>query len=311
MANLEMIHLDPAELLDYFDGTLNEERVRQHLDACRRCRSKLKNLALTRIMISPPSAALSKYHIPPETLAEYEEDKLGVEQNRAVEEHFTQCRRCLIDYVSLKLALGGSLDDEPSDGLARQILDNLDNYRRVKPLGTMHVKPFREAVSVDYKPAPDPEDLGHYSEDAAKYLYSFRPEPERMMRMEEPMMEEALEAVSMEVTADHQMDYAAGDVLHRRTIDEPISRLVPTDNNLIRVSVGTEDSRHTLVVEVLDNEGAVAQSGIQVTLEPATDTLVSKQTDHLGLVRFDLPQGPSLIRIHLEKVYELDLRSLL
>ena len=112
-----MMHLEPDELMQYFDGTLEDKRVREHLSTCVQCRSKLKDLALTRIVMSPPRSELPGEHVPPEILARYVEDTLAIEQNRAVEEHLGGCRRCLSDLVSLRTAMNDPLDLEPLEAV--------------------------------------------------------------------------------------------------------------------------------------------------------------------------------------------------
>jgi hypothetical protein len=115
MVDRSMMHLVPGELMKYFDGPLTPGRVREHLNICFLCRSRLRDLALTRIMVCPPRAEAPGGHVSPETLARYVEDRLPLEQVGAMEQHLGSCRRCLSDLVSLRTALKMPLDKMPAE----------------------------------------------------------------------------------------------------------------------------------------------------------------------------------------------------
>ena len=137
MVDRLMMHLKPEELMDYFDGTLEDRRVRDHLGSCFQCRSRLKDLSLTRTMISPPASAACGEHVPSEIMAQYVEDTLSIQQNRAVEDHLAHCRRCLADLVSLRTAAVMPLNQQPPEAVAADVKKHLGVYRM--EIGRAHV----------------------------------------------------------------------------------------------------------------------------------------------------------------------------
>ena len=125
MVDRLMKHFKPEELMGYFDGTLEERRVREHLITCVLCRSRLRDLALIRIIMAPPGEELPDEHLPPQTLARYVGDSLSKKQNKEVEEHMGRCRRCLCDLVSLKTAMNMPLDLDPPEDLVERLKEEL------------------------------------------------------------------------------------------------------------------------------------------------------------------------------------------
>ena len=125
MVDRSMMHFVPDEIMKYFDGNLEERRAREHLSTCVLCRSRLKDLALTRILVAPPKSEAPGRHVLPAMLAGYVEDTLPVNKNRRVEEHLSRCRRCLSDLVSLKKAMKTSLDHTPPGDVVKSIKEIL------------------------------------------------------------------------------------------------------------------------------------------------------------------------------------------
>jgi anti-sigma factor RsiW len=125
MVDRSMMHFVPDEIMKYFDGNLEKRRAREHLSSCVLCRSRLKDLALTRILVAPPISEASGEHVQPEMLARYIEDTLSTDKNRGLEEHFSRCRRCLSDLISLKKAVKMPLDHTPPGDLVQSIKKEL------------------------------------------------------------------------------------------------------------------------------------------------------------------------------------------
>jgi hypothetical protein len=309
-----MMHLEPDELMQYFDGTLEDRRVREHLSTCVQCRSRLKDLALTRITMSPPRSELPGEHVPAEILAQYVEDTLSMEQNRAVEEHLGQCRRCLSDLVSLRTAMGMALDQAPPDAVSTSVKEHLDDYRRVTPLGSLAFKRFRDRVNLAYKPAPEPDDPEAYTEQMAKYRFPFKRERDLRSRVEDIAMKaqlrapEDMEKVAMSTS---MLNYVAGEKLQRHMPSEPSGKTITTDTALIFFSLDERDGKRVLTVEIGGRDGVKPLADVQITLTPAKGQTVTVTTDPAGKAVLEIPEGPSTLRIFLEKTYELDLRSLL
>jgi hypothetical protein len=316
MVDRSMMHLEPDELMQYFDRTLEDRRVREHLSTCVQCRSRLKDLALTRITMSPPRSELPGGHVPPEILARYVEDTLSMEQNRAVEEHLGQCRRCLLDLVSLRTAMKDPLEHAPPEAVSTGVKEHLDDYRRVTPLGSLSFKRFRDRVNLAYRKAPEPSDPEAYSEQMAKYRYPFKKGADLRSRVEDMVLKSRFEA-----PADADMDamselasmpsYAAGERLQRRMPSEPSEKTVTTDTALLFFALDERDGKRVLTVEIGDRDGVKPLADVQITLTPAKGEPVTVTTDPAGKAVLEIPEGPSKLRIHLERVYELDLQSLL
>lgn len=311
MVDRSVMHLEPDELMQYFDGTLDDRRVREHLSTCVQCRSRLKDLALTRITISPPRSELPGEHIPPEILAQYVEDKLSMEQNRAVEEHLGQCRRCLSDLVSLRTAMKDPLDHAPPEAVAANVKDHLDDYRRVTPLGSLFFKKFRDQVNLAYKPAPEPSDSETYSEQMAKYRYPFK-RSDLKSRVEDMVQESRLEStVASDMALESVLSYEVGDRLKRQMPLEPSEKTVSTGDAIMTFSLTELDGKRSLMVQIRDLDGVEPLSGVKITVTPIKGEPATLTTDDAGQTVLEIPDGPSTMRIFLEKTYELDLRSLL
>ncbi|MDF1525765.1 MAG: zf-HC2 domain-containing protein [bacterium] len=313
MANLSSMHLTPDELTQYFEGTLDDRRVREHLSTCSRCRSRLKDLALTRISMSPPSSALPGKHVPPEILAQYVEDTLSMEQNRAVEEHLGECRRCLGNLVSLRKAAGMPLDQAPREAASARVKESLDDYRRVTPLGSVSFKRFRDRVNLAYKPAPEADDPEAYTERTAKYRYPFS-RADLRSRIEDMAPEDRFEAsADMDAMAELEsvLSYAAGEMLHRHAPSEPSTKTVITDDARIFFSLDERDGKQVLTVEIGDVEGVNPISDIEIELTPLKGEPVTVTTDPAGKAVLQIPPVPSTLRIRLERIYEIDLKTLL
>lgn len=127
MVDRSMMHLLPRELLGYFDGSLQDRRVYMHLGACAHCRSRLRDMALVRIMLSSPEGDAPGGHVEPRILARYVEDTLSMGRDREVEKHLAQCRCCLLDFVSLKTARNMPLDKYPPAETLRRLKEKLSS----------------------------------------------------------------------------------------------------------------------------------------------------------------------------------------
>jgi len=125
MVDRSMRHLVPRELLGYFDGTLQESRVLKHLGTCAQCRSRLRDMALIRIILNPPRAQTPSGHLEPRVMAQYVEDTLSMERDVVVEAHLAECRRCLTDLVSLKTVRKMPLDKHPPEETLRRLKEEL------------------------------------------------------------------------------------------------------------------------------------------------------------------------------------------
>ena len=314
MVDRSMMHLEPDELMQYFDGTLEDKRVREHLSTCVQCRSKLKDLALTRIVMSPPRSELPGEHVPPEILARYVEDTLAIEQNRAVEEHLGGCRRCLSDLVSLRTVMNDPLDLEPLEAVTARVKEHLDAYRRVTPLGSLSFKRFRDQVNLAFKPTPEPDDPEAYTEQMAKYRFPFKRGADLRSRVEDMVQKSRFEAPGdMDVMSELESvsSYVAGEMLQRHMPSEPTGKTVTTDDALIFFSLDDRDGKRVLTVEIGDREGAKPLADVEITLTPVKGEPVTMTTDPAGKAILEIPKGPSTLRIFLEKTYELDLKALL
>ena len=298
--------------MQYFDGTLEDRRVREHLSTCVQCRSRLKDLALTRIMMSPPRAELPGEHVPPEILAQYVEDTLSMEQNRAVEEHLGLCRRCLSDLVSVRTAMSDPLDHEPPEAVTANVKNHLADYRRVTPLGELSFKRFRDKVNLTYKPAPEPSDPVTYSEQMAKYRFPFKRERDLASRAKFQMKTTRVEEPErFSAVMDMDSSYMVGEQLHRRMPSEPTGKTVTTDTALIFFSLDERNGKRVLSIELRDRDGVELLPGVEISITLPDQKPVTITTDPDGKAVLPIPEGPSTLRIFLEKTYELDLRSLL
>lgn len=314
MVDRSVMHLEPDELMQYFDGTLDDRRVREHLSTCVQCRSRLKDLALTRITISPPRSELPGEHIPPEILAQYVEDKLSMEQNRAVEEHLGQCRRCMSDLVSLRTAMGMPLDQKPPEAVSANVKEHLHDYRRVTPLGSLFFKKWRDRVNLVFKPTSELDDTETYSEQMAKYRFPFKRERDLVFHARDidMDMEERLEGPAGIMLQEEKVSsYEAGEILQRRMPPGPSRKTVSTDDALLFFTLEERGGKQVLNVEVGDREGVKPLADVEITLTPVKGEPVTMNTDPAGKAILEIPDGPSTLRIFLEKTYELDLRSLL
>ena len=312
MVDRSMMHLEPDELMQYFDGTLEDRRVREHLSTCVQCRSRLKDLALTRIAMSPPRSELPGEHVPPEILARYVEDTLAMEQNRAVEEHLGECRRCLSDLVSLRTAMHDPLDQAPSEAVSASVKEHLDDYRRVTPLGSLFFKRFRDQVNLAFKPAPEPSDPEAYTEQMAKYRYPFKRGVDLRSRVEDMVQKARFEApAEAEMVSDRVLSYTAGERLKRQMPLEPSGKTISTDSALIFFALDERDGKRVLTIHVRDLDGVEPLPKVEISLTLPGQKPVTITTDPDGKAILPIPEGPSTLRIFLEKTYELDLRSLL
>jgi hypothetical protein len=305
MVDLSSLHLKPEELMQYLDGELEQSRVVQHLSTCSQCRSALKDLVLARALLTPPPSEMPSGHIPPGTLAEYQDDILTMEQNRAVEDHYTGCRRCLTDYIGLKMAVAAEHEDAPAAELVEKILASLEEYRSRKSLGTMFFKKFRKKINLVFKPQPDPADVGNYAEEMARSMFPFKGGPPHAAMA-------AMEPTDMALYQTDKVysrvpEFEAGDLIERRHLDEPTSKTVPTESGQVSLSVEEREGKHRVTVQVVDSYGDEPLADINVELLVGTELAESLTTDQNGLVTFDLPANPSTLRVYLDKVYELDL----
>ena len=312
MVDRSAMHLQPDELMQYFDGTLEERRVRGHLGSCVQCRSRLKDLALTRIAMSPPRSALPGEHVPPEILAQYIEDTLSMEQNRAVEVHLGSCRRCLSDLVSLRKAAAGPLDLAPSEAVSAGVKERLPDYRCVTLLGSLYFKRFRDRVNLVYRPAPESDDPDAYTERMAKYRYPFK-KTALKSRIEDMVRKAGYETTMDDpgYTEQASSDYQAGNMRQGVMPSGPSGRTVTTDDALILFALEERERKQVLTVELRDRDGVKPLANVKITLTPAAHGAVTITTDPSGRAVFSIPDGPSTLKIYLEKTWELGLRSLL
>lgn len=312
MVDRSMMHLEPEELMQYFDGTLEDKRVREHLSTCVQCRSKLKDLSLTRIMMSPPRSEFPDEHVPPEILARYVEDTLSMEQNRAVEEHLGQCRRCLADLVSLRTAIKAPLDHAPQEAVAANVKEHLDDYRRVTPIGELSFKRFRDQVNLAFSAPTEPDDPEAYSERMAKYRFPFKKGADLRSRVDDMVQKSRFEAPEeIMIASEMDMSYEAGERLHRRMPSEPSVKTVTTDDAQLFFSFEEKEAKQFLTIEIGDRDGVQPLAGVEITLTPVKGESATMTTDPAGKATLHIPKVPSTLRIFLKKTYELDLRSLL
>lgn len=315
MVDRSVMHLEPEELIQYFDGTLEDKRVREHLSTCVQCRSRLKDLALTRIMMSPPRSEFPGEHVPAEILARYVEDTLSMEQNRAVEEHLSECRRCLSDLVSLRTAMKDPLEHEPTEAAVVAVKDNLESYSRITPIGELSFKRFRDQVNLAFSAPAEPDDPEAYSERMAKYRFPFKRERDLRSRLDEMTQKSKMEAPELLAVENRVMEisasYEAGDLLQRSMPSEPSKKTVSTDEAQLYFSLDEQQSKRVLAIEIGDREGVMPLAGVEMTLTPVEGEPVTITTDSAGKAILQILKGPSVLRIFLEKTYELDLKSLL
>ena len=311
MVDRSMMHLEPKELMQYFDGTLENRRVREHLSTCVQCRSRLKDLALTRIMLDPPRSESPGEHVPPQILARYVEDTLSMEQNRAVEEHMGECRRCLSDLVSLRTAMKDPLEYEPSEAAVAAVQANLEDYRRITPLGELSFKRYRDQVNLAFRPPDEPDDPEAYSEQMAKYRFPFKRGAGLRSRVEDMVQKSRFEAPVAADMALESASYGAGEFLQRHVPSEPSGKTVSTETALLFFFLDEREGKRILTIQIRDQDGVEPLPGVEITVTPIKDEPVTLTTDDAGQAVLEIPQGPSVLRIHLEKIYELDLRSLL
>ena len=311
MVDRLMMHLKPEELMEYFDGTLDDRRVRDHLSTCFQCRSRLKDLFLTRIMLFPPGSEVPEGHVPSEIMAQYVEDTLSIQQNRAVEDHMAYCRRCLADLVSLRTATGMPLNQEPPEAVAASVKKHLDGYRLVTPLGELLISSYEDEVTLDFEPAPEPDEPEVYKEKVAEKLFPFKKSADLKSPIEHMTQKSRLRIAApmsdaMDVDAVSLSDMAAADIP-----SEPPRECLLADTALIYLSLDKKDGKHNLLIEVRDLYGIEPLAGVEITVTPVRGEPLTYAADDSGAAAVPVPEGHSTLRIYLEKTYVLDLKPLL
>jgi len=301
-------HITPDEQMQYFDGTGQETRVHEHMVSCALCRSRLKDLALTRIALAPPGNALTSEHVPPWVLARYVEDSLSMEQNRAVEEHLGRCRRCLSGLISLKRAVAGPLDHAPPETVSAAVKKELLEYSRVAPLGSLFLERFRDEVNLAYRPAPVPDGPETYAEGTARHRYAFR-KTALKSRVEEMVQKARSESAGEGPEGVRAAGRGAGRAIRQGMPSGEPTRTVTADHALILFTLAGQDGRQHLTVELSARESAGPLAGITVVFTPADSDPVTLTTDPSGKVVLPIPEGSSTLRIFLEKTWKLDIQA--
>ena len=99
--------------------------------------------------------------------------------------------------------------------------------------------------------------------------------------------------------------------------DNRIIRFIPASGAASRMfkslfaALDELEGKRVLTIEIGDRDGVQPLAGVEITLTPAKGEPVTMTTDPAGKAILEIPDGPSTIRIFLEKTYELDLQALL
>ena len=312
MVDRSMMHLKPEELMEYFDGTLDNRRVRNHLSSCFQCRSRLKDLSLTRTMMSPPEAEAPGEHVPSEIMAQYVEDTLSIQQNRAVEDHLARCRLCLGNLVSLRTATGMPLNKMPPEAVAAGVKKHLEGYRLITPLGALLLGKYEDEVTILYKPVPGPDDPEIYTDPEAKKRFPFKRGSDLRSRVEDMTRKTRLRS-SKEIVETMELDvsYHQSDRMAAAMPAKPSGETVSTDTAQLSFALDERDEKMVLTVRILDLDGAEPLAGVKITVTPVRGKPATLETSDAGMAELAVPDIPSTLRIHLEKIYELDLQTLI
>lgn len=305
-----MMHLKPEELMEYFDGTLDDNRVRDHLSTCFQCRSRLKDLSLTITMMSSPGSEAPDKHVPSEIMAQYVEDTLSIQQNRAVEDHMAHCRRCLADLVSLRTATGMPLKQAPPEAVAASVKEHLDDYRLVTPLGELLISSSEDEGTLAFEPVSEPDEPEIYKEKMAKNRFPFKKIADLKSRIE-PATQKSGSRMSVSMPDATEPDAGSVNYMTAAHIPSgPQGEYIPVDTALILFNLAEVDGNQVLMIEVQDLDGSEPLAGVEITVMPARGEPVIYATDDSGTAVVPVPKGPSTLGIFLEKSYELDLKAL-
>jgi len=294
--------------MEYFHGTLDDKRIRDHLSTCFQCRSRLKDLSLTMTMVCSPGSDAPGEHVPSEIMAQYVEDTLSIQQNRAVEVHMAHCRRCLADLVSLRTATGMPLKQAPPEAVAASVKEQLNDFRLVTPLGELLLSSYEDEVNLAFEPAYEPDEPEIYKEKMAEKRFPFKKSTD-LNSCIEPVKQRSRSRMS--VSMPDAMEPDAGNIsgiTDAGIPSEPTLEYVPVDTALIFFWLAEVDGKQVLMIEIQDLDGSEPLAGVEIIVLPARGEPVIYATDDSGTASLAVHADPSTLRIHLEKIYELDLR---
>lgn len=146
-----IVHIKGPTLIDYLEGRLRARYVREHVEGCEICQTRLRDERLLRALLEVRAEHSASGHFDEDTLAAYLDQRLDPDTMRAIDHHLAACDECLARYLELR-----RLVDTPAD---RSVPFRLVAFARealsTRTLGTLYLNTWASPVRIFYMPEPE------------------------------------------------------------------------------------------------------------------------------------------------------------
>lgn len=277
-------HVDEAALEAYLDGDPILYHY-GHLRDCPRCRRRLADLRLLRVLLSRRGRkGAAGGHLDEEALAAFAEEALPPAEMDRLADHLAGCDHCLSSLVELRLLLDAAEGLPQAEEAAALLHGLLENW-----LGELRWGRHGEALWLRWRPSP----LGRLLEGLAGGVVPDRAGGKRPFRGKPPPRRPAppfsvvAERFSLPVKGPGGLGYGAGG-------KGSAARTIAAGPWVLTLEARPEGKGGLLQVCLQDAAGPAA--GVPVVLERAGGTTLGRVTDTGGCCALPLPAGDAELR---------------